>query len=165
MLEIWLLPKLIPLEPNNRSAQPRSDSGLDDLDADDEDRLVINEDLDVDLKRDHLTLKEKVLNLKSDKPRKKHLRFNGMPEEEVAKKLLPDLIKDNLDILMIGINPGLYAAFKGHHYAGPGNHFCKSECCRIYSWIHVLRTTHNFHREMHVSWWTHTKVNVCRRRS
>ena len=25
----------------------------------------------------------------------------------------------------IGINPGLYAAFKGHHYAGPGNHFCK----------------------------------------
>jgi len=150
---------------SERSAQPRSDSGLDDLDADDEDRLVINEDLDVDLKRDHLTLKEKVLNLKSDKPRKKHLRFNGMPEEEVAKKLLPDLIKDNLDILMIGINPGLYAAFKGHHYAGPGNHFCKSECCRIYSWIHESYELHNFHREMHVSWWTHTKVNVCRRRS
>ena len=26
----------------------------------------------------------------------------------------------------IGINPGLFAAYKGHHYAGPGNHFCKS---------------------------------------
>lgn len=25
----------------------------------------------------------------------------------------------------VGINPGLYAAFVGHHYAGPGNHFCK----------------------------------------
>lgn len=25
----------------------------------------------------------------------------------------------------IGINPGLMAAFKGHHYAGPGNHFCE----------------------------------------
>lgn len=25
----------------------------------------------------------------------------------------------------IGINPGLYAAYKGHHYAGPGNHFWK----------------------------------------
>lgn len=25
----------------------------------------------------------------------------------------------------IGINPGLFAAYKGHHYAGPGNHFCK----------------------------------------
>lgn len=24
----------------------------------------------------------------------------------------------------IGINPGMFAAFKGHHYAGPGNHFC-----------------------------------------
>ena len=42
-----------------------------------------------------------MLNLKSDKPRKKHLRFNGMPEEEVAKRLLPDLIKDNLDILIV----------------------------------------------------------------
>ena len=44
-----------------------------------------------------------MLNLKSDKPRKKHLRFNGMPEEEVAKRLLPDLIKDNLDILIVSI--------------------------------------------------------------
>ncbi|KAF7388763.1 hypothetical protein HZH66_009900 [Vespula vulgaris] len=25
----------------------------------------------------------------------------------------------------IGINPGLFAAYKGHHYAGPGNHFCE----------------------------------------
>lgn len=25
----------------------------------------------------------------------------------------------------IGINPGLFAAYKGHHYAGPGNHFWK----------------------------------------
>lgn len=27
--------------------------------------------------------------------------------------------------LQIGINPGLFAAYKGHHYAGPGNHFWK----------------------------------------
>lgn len=25
----------------------------------------------------------------------------------------------------IGINPGLFAAYRGHHYAGPGNHFWK----------------------------------------
>lgn len=25
----------------------------------------------------------------------------------------------------MGINPGLFAAYKGHHYAGPGNHFWK----------------------------------------
>ena len=41
--------------------------------------------------------------LKSDKPRKKHLRFNGMPEDEVAKRLLPDLIQDNLDILIVSV--------------------------------------------------------------
>lgn len=28
----------------------------------------------------------------------------------------------------IGINPGLTSAFKGHHYAGPNNHFCKYVC-------------------------------------
>ena len=112
--QFWLdLPPLISIcRPDSRSSS-----------GDDEDRLVINEDENRD---SNLTLKENVLNLKSDKPRKKHLRFNGMPEEEVAKKLLPDLMHHSLDILIIGINPGLYAAFKGHHYAGPGNHFCKS---------------------------------------
>lgn len=59
------------------------------------------------------------------KERKKHDRFNGMPEEEVSKRTLPDHITDNLDIVIIGINPGLFAAYKGHHYAGPGNHFWK----------------------------------------
>lgn len=59
------------------------------------------------------------------KERKKVDRFNGMPEEEVAKRTLPDHLVPNLDIVVIGINPGLFAAYKGHHYAGPGNHFWK----------------------------------------
>ncbi|KAK9497218.1 hypothetical protein O3M35_004576 [Rhynocoris fuscipes] len=59
------------------------------------------------------------------KERKKHDRFNGMPEEEVSKRTLPDHLTQNLDIVIIGINPGLFAAYKGHHYAGPGNHFWK----------------------------------------
>lgn len=59
------------------------------------------------------------------KERRKHDRFNGMPEEEVSKRTLPDLLASNLDIVIIGINPGLFAAYKGHHYAGPGNHFWK----------------------------------------
>ncbi|KAA0193657.1 hypothetical protein HAZT_HAZT008333 [Hyalella azteca] len=59
------------------------------------------------------------------KPRKKMDRFGGLEEEEVAKKTLPDHLKHGLDIVIIGINPGLFAAFKGHHYAGPGNHFWK----------------------------------------
>ncbi|XP_042219652.1 uncharacterized protein LOC121864623 [Homarus americanus] len=59
------------------------------------------------------------------KQRKKIDRFNGIPEEEVVKKTLPDHLGNNMEILIIGINPGLFAAHKGHHYAGPGNHFWK----------------------------------------
>ncbi|SPP89016.1 uncharacterized protein LOC117590619 [Drosophila guanche] len=59
------------------------------------------------------------------KERKKHDRFNGMSEAEVIKRTIPDHLCDNLDIVIVGINPGLFAAYKGHHYAGPGNHFWK----------------------------------------
>ena len=37
------------------------------------------------------------------KKRRKHNRFNGMSEEEVAKKKLPDVIKPELDILIVSI--------------------------------------------------------------
>ncbi|XP_050707526.1 trithorax group protein osa-like isoform X2 [Eriocheir sinensis] len=59
------------------------------------------------------------------KQRKKVDRFDGIPEDEVSKRTLPDHLGPNLDIVIIGINPGLFAAYKGHHYAGPGNHFWK----------------------------------------
>ncbi|KAK5901799.1 hypothetical protein CesoFtcFv8_007122 [Champsocephalus esox] len=52
-------------------------------------------------------------------------RFNGMSVEEVMTKTLPDVITYNLDILIIGINPGLLSAYKGRHYPNPGNHFWK----------------------------------------
>uniref|UniRef100_A0A3Q3EGC1 G/T mismatch-specific thymine DNA glycosylase n=1 Tax=Labrus bergylta TaxID=56723 RepID=A0A3Q3EGC1_9LABR len=52
-------------------------------------------------------------------------RFNGMSVAEVMAKTLPDVITYNLDILIIGINPGLLSAYKGHHYPNPGNHFWK----------------------------------------
>ncbi|KAF7707604.1 G/T mismatch-specific thymine DNA glycosylase isoform X2 [Silurus meridionalis] len=52
-------------------------------------------------------------------------RFNGMSVEEVMAKKLPDVITYNLDILIIGINPGLMSAYKGRHYPNPGNHFWK----------------------------------------
>ncbi|XP_032378527.1 G/T mismatch-specific thymine DNA glycosylase isoform X6 [Etheostoma spectabile] len=52
-------------------------------------------------------------------------RFNGMSVAEVMAKTLPDVISYNLDILIIGINPGLLSAFKGRHYPNPGNHFWK----------------------------------------
>jgi TDG/mug DNA glycosylase family protein len=38
-------------------------------------------------------------------------------------KTLPDLIASGLSILFCGINPGLYSAAVGHHFARPGNRF------------------------------------------
>jgi TDG/mug DNA glycosylase family protein len=38
-------------------------------------------------------------------------------------KKVPDLITPNLTVLFCGINPGLYSAAVGHHFAGPGNLF------------------------------------------
>lgn len=45
-------------------------------------------------------------------------RFDGISESELKKRTLPDHLDDNLDIVIIGINPGYTAALKGHHYAG-----------------------------------------------
>ena len=36
---------------------------------------------------------------------------------------MPDLIGDRLRVLFVGINPGLYSAATGHHFARPGNRF------------------------------------------
>ncbi|XP_041282771.1 G/T mismatch-specific thymine DNA glycosylase isoform X8 [Onychostruthus taczanowskii] len=59
------------------------------------------------------------------KVKRKVDRFNGVSEAELLTKTLPDILTFDLDIVIIGINPGLMAAYKGHHYPGPGNHFWK----------------------------------------
>jgi double-stranded uracil-DNA glycosylase len=38
-------------------------------------------------------------------------------------KLVPDIIAPNLRVLFCGINPGVYSAAVGHHFARPGNRF------------------------------------------
>src|SRR6516225_8612919 len=38
-------------------------------------------------------------------------------------KGVPDVIRHGLKILFCGINPGLYTAAVGHHFARPGNRF------------------------------------------
>ncbi len=42
---------------------------------------------------------------------------------EAAGKKVPDVIAANLNVLFCGINPGLYTAAVGHHFARPGNRF------------------------------------------
>lgn len=38
-------------------------------------------------------------------------------------RTLKDVIRPDLDILFVGINPGLYTAAIGHHFGRPGNRF------------------------------------------
>jgi len=53
----------------------------------------------------HMLPKDKLLTNPSKvyKERKKHDRFNGMPEEEVSKRTLPDHLTNNLDIVIVSI--------------------------------------------------------------
>ncbi|MBX0334289.1 G/U mismatch-specific DNA glycosylase [Pontibacter sp. HSC-14F20] len=47
-------------------------------------------------------------------------------KEELAAangKTVSDIIAPNLKVLFCGINPGLYTAVVGHHFARPGNRF------------------------------------------
>ena len=74
-----------------------------------------------------LNVCKELLQETSQKVKKRTNRFNGLTEEEVAAtRSLPDYIKNGLDILFIGINPGLVSAYKGNYYASPGNHFWKA---------------------------------------
>ncbi len=43
--------------------------------------------------------------------------------EAAAEQTLPDVIGPGLRVLFCGINPGLYSAAVGHHFARPGNRF------------------------------------------
>ena len=53
--------------------------------------------------------------------------FNRKPTKEELRaalgKTLPDVIAAGLRVLFCGINPGLYTAAVGHHFARPGNRF------------------------------------------
>jgi double-stranded uracil-DNA glycosylase len=45
-------------------------------------------------------------------------------ELEAARgKTVKDVVRPGLDVLFVGINPGLYTAAIGHHFGRPGNRF------------------------------------------
>jgi hypothetical protein len=43
--------------------------------------------------------------------------------QAATAKTVPDVIAPGLAVLFVGINPGLYSAAVGHHFARPGNRF------------------------------------------
>jgi TDG/mug DNA glycosylase family protein len=58
----------------------------------------------------------------SDRP------WRPSPAEVAAAegRTVPDVIAPRLDVLFVGINPGLYSGAVGHHFARPGNRFWKA---------------------------------------
>jgi TDG/mug DNA glycosylase family protein len=55
------------------------------------------------------------------------LRRPTKEELEAARgKTVKDVIRPGLDVLFVGINPGLYTAAIGHHFGRPGNRFWPS---------------------------------------
>lgn len=46
--------------------------------------------------------------------------------EAARRRVLRDVIAPGLDVLFCGINPGLYSAATGHHFARPGNRFWRA---------------------------------------
>jgi TDG/mug DNA glycosylase family protein len=54
--------------------------------------------------------------IKPWKPTKEQLRA-------ATEKTVRDVIAPDLRVLFSGINPGLYTAAVGHHFARPGNRF------------------------------------------
>lgn len=53
--------------------------------------------------------------------------MNGRPTKaEIAaavNRTVPDILASDLSVVFCGINPGLYTAAVGHHFARPGNRF------------------------------------------
>jgi double-stranded uracil-DNA glycosylase len=43
-----------------------------------------------------------------------------------AGRSVPDVLERSLRVVFVGINPGLYSAAVGHHFARPGNRFWKA---------------------------------------
>lgn len=51
------------------------------------------------------------------------MSFTRTELETFRNKTVPDLLPDDLRLLFIGINPGLWTAATGAHFARPGNRF------------------------------------------
>src|SRR4051812_36072276 len=45
---------------------------------------------------------------------------------DAANRTIPDVIAPSLEVLFVGINPGLWSGATGRHFARPGNRFWKA---------------------------------------
>lgn len=90
-----------------------------------------------DLSVDYIVTPDEVIETRTPFPKPKGIdwervgddKLQAMPVLAELRKLrwealtVDDLVAPGLDILFVGVNPGRASASKGHHFAGPGNHF------------------------------------------
>lgn len=60
------------------------------------------------------------MTLRAETPPRRPTRADQLA---AAGRPIPDLVAPGLRVLFCGINPGLYSAATGHHFARPGNRF------------------------------------------
>jgi double-stranded uracil-DNA glycosylase len=56
-------------------------------------------------------------------PRERAVRPTKADLDAAKDRTIEDVLGPSLDVLFCGINPGLYSAATGHHFARPGNRF------------------------------------------
>ncbi|MEH1031851.1 G/U mismatch-specific DNA glycosylase [Micromonospora profundi] len=59
----------------------------------------------------------------ADLPAAAHLRPSRADLAAAADRTIPDVLTPGLAVLFVGINPGLWSAATGRHFARPGNRF------------------------------------------
>lgn len=59
----------------------------------------------------------------ADPPHRRAFRPTPAEVAAAAGRTIPDLVGPDLRVLFSGINPSLYSAATGHHFARPGNRF------------------------------------------
>src|SRR5687768_16527126 len=56
----------------------------------------------------------------------KHSRPSKEELEAARGRTIDAVLAPGLDVVFVGINPGLWSGATGHHFAGPGNRFWKA---------------------------------------
>lgn len=90
-----------------------------------------------DLPVDYIVTPQEIIETRTPYPKPTGIDWARVTEEDLRempvlmelrrarwqKLTVPDVLQDGLRVLFVGLNPGRHSAARGHHFAGPGNHF------------------------------------------
>ncbi|MDI3269128.1 MAG: 5-formyltetrahydrofolate cyclo-ligase [Bacillota bacterium] len=92
-----------------------------------------------DIPLDWIVTPQEVLPLEPRYPKPRGIDWEALSAEDLTampplldlrrltweRRSVPDVIREGLRLLFVGINPGRHSAGEGHHFAGPQNYFWK----------------------------------------